>query len=476
MTFIHSQQTGIAARSATARRGATAILCSAAFLLSSAALAQAPAESQTAPSDAVRAMREALPGLGSCVPMSAISAAAQNSTTSLDQLMRVSAQVHPSISGRQADQTAARETAESARWGYWPSPSLLTERVGAGSNDPNYPGDKSITVLGLRQTLWAGGRLDATAARARALTEVSDYALGEQREAIAVRTAIAFGDWWRYQHQIMATDKSIAAHRALLEQVDRRIANGAAPDVDRKLTLSRERQLVNDRARLVSLRDGALRSLQQLVNLPLSEAELDRAPVNALCLASPEELAYQLIERNPRLARLRANLTALEAAVDIRRASRWPEIYARLERQWGNYAQADAPPSNRAFIGVTYQPGAGLSLESDIRSLVAQRVASGHDMASARLDLLEEFNNDWLSYNSIRERHAAILDALEDTHAIAGSYERQYQAGRKSWLDVMNLVREQLQLELQQVDLEANLISLSRKLAVVAAGLSNWGR
>ena len=40
----------------------------------------------------------------------------------------------------------------------------------------------------------------------------------------------------------------------------------------------------------------------------------------------------------------------------------------------------------------------------------------------------------------------------------------------------MNLVREQLQLELQQVDLEANLISLSRKLAVVAAGLSNWGR
>jgi outer membrane protein TolC len=136
---------------------------------------------------------------------------------------------------------------------------------------------------------------------------------------------------------------------------------------------------------------------------------------------------------------------------------------------------SSASPANRAFVGMSFQPGAGLSVESDIRSLMARREASDRDLAASQLDLLEEFNTDWLGFNAVRERLDAVLDALGDTRAISRSYERQYQAGRKSWLDVMNLLREQLQLELQQVDLESSLIALSRKLQVRAAGLAAWG-
>ena len=417
----------------------------------------------------------AMASLGACVQPGGLGATGLDQVGSIDRMMRVSAGQHPSVLGRLAEQQSADASLESAQWGYWPSPILPHERVNAGSRDPSYPGDDAITVVGLRASLWTGGRLDATRERARALLDASGQALVEQREQIAIRTAIAWGDWWRYDRQIAATDKSIAAHDTLQGQVDRRIESGVAPEVDRKLTLSRQRQLVNDRARLVSLRQSALRTLQQLVEPALSDTDLARAPVQSLCLASPDELVRQMIERNPRLERLRANLKALDAEVDVRRASRYPELYARVERQYGNYAIAHAAASNRAFIGASWQPGAGLSIESDIRALAARRNASDRDIAASRMDLIEEFNNDWLGFNAIRERLEAILDALADTRAISNSYERQYQAGRKSWLDVMNLVREQLQLELQQADLEANMVALSRKLQVRASGLRDWG-
>ena len=439
-----------------------------------AALAQGASGTPMTPT-VLPGMQTPLAPLGGCIQPGGLAGPGLDQAGSIDRMMRVSAEQHPSVLGRLADRASADASLESAGWGYWPSPILSHERVNAGSRDPSYPGDDAITVVGIRASIWTGGRLDANRDRARAQVDASGQALLDQREQIAIRTALAWGDWWRYDRQIAATDKSIAAHEALQAQVDRRIEGGAAPEVDRKLTLSRLRQLINDRARLVSLRQSALRALQQLADASITAADLGRAAVSSLCLAAPEELTRQMVERNPRLARLRANLKVLAAEVDVRRASRYPEIYARLERQYGNYAIANAAASNRAFIGASWQPGAGLSIESDIRSLIARQEASDRDLAGSRLDLLEEFNGDWLSFNAIRERLDAILDALADTRAISSSYERQYQAGRKSWLDVMNLVREQLQLELQQADLEANLIVLSRKLQVRASGLRDWG-
>jgi hypothetical protein len=46
---------------------------------------------------------------------------------------------------------------ESAKWQYFPTPSVSISRVKASTTDRSYFGDDKVIKLGLNQTLWAGG-------------------------------------------------------------------------------------------------------------------------------------------------------------------------------------------------------------------------------------------------------------------------------------------------------------------------------
>ena len=57
---------------------------------------------------------------------------------------------------------------------------------------------------------------------------------------------------------------------------------------------------------------------------------------------------------------------------------------------------------------------------------------------------------------------------------ISASYDRQYLVGRKSWLDLMNAVRERVQTKVQLADAEASLIGSSRRLLVYIDGTQQF--
>ncbi len=53
---------------------------------------------------------------------------------------------------------------------------------------------------------------------------------------------------------------------------------------------------------------------------------------------------------------------------------------------------------------------------------------------------------------------------------ISDSYDRQYLVGRKSWIDLMNAVREQTQTRMALVDAQASALGASRRLQVIING------
>lgn len=399
--------------------------------------------------------------------------------TSVDGLLRLAALEHPSIQSRLSEQASAQASVDSAKWGYFPSVSLTREKVNASSTAPSYlsTGSNAVSVVGVRQSLWTGGRLSSTKEKAQATLESRMYGSQEQKEAVAAQVLDIYASWLRTHRQLQSTDASIQVHKDLYEHVDHRIAGGVASEVDRELTLSRLRQLYVDRARLVAAKTASLYQLSQLVGRTLNESVLIQMAdqERVLCLGEPQQMIDAAISRNPSIARLNAEIKAAEADVEIRKASRFPEVYARAERQYGNYSIANSTPENRVFVGLAYQPGAGLSLGSDVQALEVHKTALEQSLQASRLDLQRQYNNDWLDYGSLNERLSATAASLAGAKAVKESYERQYQAGRKSWFDVMNMAREQLQLELQKSDIEVTLLTQSRKLLLQAYGLNEWG-
>ena len=70
---------------------------------------------------------------------------------SLPKLMNSALLSHPSIASQRAQMQAAEIGIETAKWQYFPTPAISTERVNAATGDPFYSGDKNVTTVRLQQ-------------------------------------------------------------------------------------------------------------------------------------------------------------------------------------------------------------------------------------------------------------------------------------------------------------------------------------
>jgi inorganic triphosphatase YgiF len=95
------------------------------------------------------------------------------------------------------------------------------------------------------------------------------------------------------------------------------------------------------------------------------------------------------------------------------------------------------------------------------------------DIDSTRIGLGEQVLADFAQAEAGQARLAALQASLASSDNIARAWGRQFVAGRKTWLDVMNAVREQAQLETQIADARASQLLLTWRLNIVGRGLEN---
>jgi len=66
---------------------------------------------------------------------------------------------------------------------------------------------------------------------------------------------------------------------------------------------------------------------------------------------------------------------------------------------------------------------------------------------------------------------ASVQASLVSAKELSESYDRQFLAGRKSWLDVMNSARELAQTETLLADLVSTQVIVTWRLALTAGGI-----
>lgn len=249
----------------------------------------------------------------------------------LGELVRQAAFNNPSALARQRAAEAAAEGVSAARWQFFPTPSVSVERAGlTSSRDLSYNGDDTVVTLRLQQTLWSGGRLSAQLEQAGHNQQSAEEGLREQRFRLAEQVISQYSLWVRSDLAAAANQKNLKALEDFLAQSLRREKEGAAAKVDVTLVRGRRDQALTDLLGAKAGRQSARLQLEQLVGLPLSDdelrADIEKQPVDDdLAL-----LTEAMLDGSPLLKRLRADAKVQEAAIKIRSASYWPEVYARL--------------------------------------------------------------------------------------------------------------------------------------------------
>jgi adhesin transport system outer membrane protein len=155
-----------------------------------------------------------------------------------------------------------------------------------------------------------------------------------------------------------------------------------------------------------------------------------------------------------------------------RRADLSPEVYIRAERQFGNDTVSNTAQGNRVFIGLSSRFGAGLSSLSGIAGAKSQHQAALAEVEVQRLSVSEQVLADYALATSLESRLDPLKASMDAAGEVAKSYDRQFLAGRKSWLDVMNAARELAQTETQLADIQSAQIIATWRLAIYTKGLA----
>ncbi|SNS84011.1 outer membrane protein, adhesin transport system [Noviherbaspirillum humi] len=383
----------------------------------------------------------AIAALGSAAP-------AQAQTATFDEVLAAALVSHPLMLGRRAAREGALADREAAEWARYPTPSVeATSRNVNGSRG----------VARLEQPLYAGGRIDAGIAAAGHRLEGAGAAVDETGMELRLRVIAACVEVLRHKARLKHAGAAVAEHERLLEMIKRRVQQEVSSQIDQRLAESRLAQAVNDRSAIEQSLRNALAQLSQLAGKPVTD--LGAAGLSDEHAPPSQDMALQqALDHSPVMKRLAAEEAAAGADIDVRRAAMLPQLALRLE-------QTSAPLSERrAMLVLQAQPGAGLAARSAVQSAISRRDAIRMQREAAQRDIAERISIDWSELLAARERSSTAEQARLASTDVFESYTRQYVIGRKSWLDVLNAVREAVQAELALEDARAQAVSASLRL------------
>jgi len=398
---------------------------------------------------------------GSCLLVaSAWATSAWAAPTTFDQALQAALSTHPLVAGKRSAQAAAKADREGAEWQRYPTPSVEANTATGGQN---------ASVFRLDQPLWTGGRISAGIDAAGSRFDAASMAINEARQELALKVIAASSEALRQQARQRFAQASVGEHEKLLGMIRRRVRQEVSPLADQRLAESRRYASANELSAITQALANTLAQLGQLTGQTVTEIDPWGYGEAARPEGLPGDLAqalYRALAHSPTLRRLRFEGQAANADIDSKRSAAMPQLSLRLESSQGSLSD------NRALLVLLAQPGAGLSARSGVDAALARREATRQALDAAQREVRQQVTLDWNDWTASRARMDNAEHARSTSAEVSESYARQYTAGRKTWLDVLNAVREATQAELALVDATSQMQAAVLRLKAQTGGLS----
>ncbi len=398
------------------------------------------------------------------VAFSALLACAGAGAQTLDELRAAARNNHPAIKSARLGVDAAGKEVDAASARYLPSLSIVLE--GGGKDLVAGPS----RYLRLEQKVWDGGATAAGVDLAKQSAELARSRVPEQEQDIDLQVISAWQTLQSANGRVVVADrllKLLSDHEAMMA---RRVRSELSTQVELQLVqaqvmqarLDRRKALLN--ASLAKLRLEQLTGIEGLRNTlssPASEGVPDRFAAEAQAFQGTDWAA--LANRQPTARRAEKELLAAQSRIETKRSELRPQLYARVDRGLGSGG------TTAAFVGVRYSTGAGFAASSEVDALIARAASLEGARDAARLEVLQAMLNDANEIQENLQRYKSLVVLVESARQIHESYVRQFTAAKKSWLDVMNAMRELSQNEYALNDVQHNFFGLLQRLRVYAA-------
>lgn len=405
--------------------------------------------------------------------VNAASVAEAHTNYTLDLLIRQALASYPTILSKQASREAAQTDLTVAKLKFLPNPSFSTQRnqvAYSGQTVSNQP----ATTMTVTQPIWMGGALIAGYNKADARLSAADFALLETREDVSKRLITAYTEWLKAWFKIQALEENVQLHEKFAGMISRRYDQGVASGADKDLGLSRLHQARAELDTQRSIEQTSLTSLSELVGEPLSRKHLAAKLAKHLTIPTRKDGLAKAMANSVTVQRYKFEAEAAEAEAKEVRAQALPQVSLQAQRQIGNAILPGAQGYDMYGLVVSYAPGGGFSSVASASAAMDRARAATMQVETAKRELTDKLNADYNEYEFSLLKKESLQRSANLTRDISASYDRQYLVGRKSWLDLMNAVRERAQTKVQLADAEGSLVGASRRLMVYIDGTQQF--
>ena len=381
----------------------------------------------------------------------------------LEAALRAALTQHPSMAGKRAQVRAKDFAGDVARAQRYPT---ITAKAAANHNSTNPIGVQA------RQPLWDFGRIDAGIAFAQADKTAEEADLLRVQRQLLEQTAVAYTKVLGARARLGVADENLRQLTTLLNQIQRREQGQLASKADVRLAQTRLIQAQSQQSRFASELDTAQSDLLALTRLPVTATVLVRPSLTALGPAL--EIEKQALEEAAELRFKAHRVDLARADVEREKTASMPTFYLQGDKSFKNPEVRDG-----TVIGITFEmtlDAMGFAARGRSQAASARLLAAQEDLNSSRIEVERTVRN-WLDTRRLQQGLIDILNNLvSGQKELFASYQRQYDAGSKTWLDLLNMQRELNEQHLQKAQADNEWLIASLKLAALTGRLDQVAR
>jgi len=356
---------------------------------------------------------------------------------------------YPLIASRDAEFRAAGHDLSAAEWGRFPSLSALSRR-----EDRADVSDRSVQMS---LPLWAGGGIQGRIEVSRARRDVSEADLLAAQQTVIGDVGQSLIDYLRLEYVMTAALENVREHQRLMDLIERRVAAEFSPAADLVIAQSRLQLAKAEQIQLMRQYEVTRTSLQQYIGVavedvigPVQPGWIDdivkQRPSIGGASSENSPLLDKVLQFSPELAVSRERQAQARAEISVVRSQALPRLSLGYEHAWRSRDGLDQE-SGVGFLLLQVDTGAGLSAVESVRAAESRRLAAMESTILAERQLSSQVRILLTEIDSLSAELQPARVAFESAVSTVSSTLRQYQIGRKGWLDVLNAQREKTQAQ-----------------------------
>lgn len=391
---------------------------------------------------------------------SSLSFASTVCSVNSDELLKTLLAQHPSIKMSNEAIKGAKERISSAKWGYFPTPSV--EVSGRDS-------DRNTVIARLDQPIWTGGKITSKHDIAISKEQESLFELEENSYKLMENFFTVLENYLQASSQIKELDEGLKTLYSLDEMLERRMEAGISSVSDKELLRSRIEQINSDMILAKNRYKIALMQLELMLDKKV-ECEVELKAIKILHSKAIEDSVKRLVEFHPSLKKIQQQIQTSKYEVDSVKASYFPNLSLRAEHKRGDLYNKDYDRANNqssVYLTLNAVTGSGLSALSEVSAAKIKVYELNFLKQTVEKELIDKLLADYNNYEIAKSRIKVLENTVDAANKVLDSYTRLFLAGKRQWLDLVNSSRElmsyKIELERQKVTKEILAYRLALK-------------